>query len=89
MNIVDIFNEKLQREFYSNKDYLKVGGRQEDWDSELEELSNHDANIEKQEISVNDENINNDSSYQHLEAKIFSMKRKDRETTSLIGDFYQ
>lgn len=30
-NILDFFNTKCIREFYTNKDYVRVGGRQEDF----------------------------------------------------------
>ena len=32
-DMLELFNQKYQREFYSNKDYIKVGGRQEDVDN--------------------------------------------------------
>ena len=40
-DLVGLFNKQCHREFYTNKDYIKVGGRKEDFDqSEEEEESN-------------------------------------------------
>ena len=33
-NILDFFNTKCTREFYTNKDYVRVGGRQDDFNGQ-------------------------------------------------------
>ena len=78
-----LFNEKRHREFFTNQDYIKVGGRREEFD-ELEddsEPSEHDQILESGK-SQGDElkRAHSKSSF-----KFFSVKREEGLVTSQIG----
>lgn len=76
-DLVDIFNLKTQREYYTNDDYHRVGGR-DDGDGGDDAASNED--IDKSE-------------FQQPSAKrgqrIFSRKRVENQRTSRLGTFNQ
>ena len=45
-NLLSFFNSESHREFYNNKDYLKMGGRAEDLPDEvLATFDHHDRNV--------------------------------------------
>lgn len=71
LDIIDLFNNKYQREFFTNKDYELFGGNKDEFDSELcpddGGAPNDDANLIRQN-------------------KIFSNKRKDLLITSKLGN---
>ena len=81
-NFVNVFNEMNQREFYSNRDYERVGGIKEELDSDFQ-LSDGETVHDFQEI---------DEDYLRMQSnlkqvKIFSTKRKELLCTSRIGNF--
>lgn len=75
-DLVDIFNCKAQREYYTNDDYHRVGGR-DDGDGADDAASNED--VDRPECQ------------QQLSAKrgqrIFSRKRVENQRTSRLGTF--
>ena len=85
VNIVDMFNKKNQREFYSNADYDRVGGNKEEMDSDF-----CDEDIDEQQRMANMEAFpfadQSRNSYQNNH-KIFSLKRKELLCTSILGDW--
>lgn len=68
----EIFNEKNQREFYSNEDYERVGGRKID-DNDSTPLDTSERHLSE-----------NDATSKC--PKIFSKKRREGQVTSRIGN---
>ena len=54
-NILSFFNEKCHREFYSNRDYIKMGGRKEDFPMAASEID-HEDQEEDNEVDDSDKN---------------------------------
>ena len=78
-SFLSIFNEQSFREFYTNKDYVKVGGRKEDLDlSGMEPADKKEGNPYRvdNDLEISDE---------MMQPKIFSRKRIDLQVTSQIG----
>ena len=92
LDIVDLFNQRNQREFYSNMDYQKVGGNIKDMDSEFLEKYEDKPVFKTQSLPIEDELQANEYSHDLADLsensnhpKIFSSKRKNREMTSQLG----
>ena len=83
-NIVDQFNSLSQREFYTNKDYEKVGGLEGEINSVYDENNEH----------VTSSLSSACQRFQKVEAgyrrsKIFSKKRRDLLRSARIGNYWK
>lgn len=102
-DLLEIFNEENQREYYTNRDYQRVGGRKSDVDgiSLDETLSDAENDVpvdcfeesSQNNVDTQAESLAKDgtglSQPQDKKPKIFSKKRKDGQITSRIGDLLQ
>ena len=85
-DLMDVFNKKNHREFYTNRDYLKMGGRTGDID--VENLHNYNSPNSIPNLPDISDNVSRiESTYKFSEMvetgyKIFSMKRKETMQTS-------
>ena len=83
----EIFNLENQREYYSNRDYQRVGGRKGDLDTTLDLLDDTPSQAADDDEIFNNEAKDNDAQEnRENRPKIFSKKRKEGQVTSRIGD---
>lgn len=89
-----IFDEKLHREFYTNRDYIRVGGRAEDFpgqvdDEEAAVRNSCNLQVEQRQVNTGGSVLNNDhdknNNHNSQMYKFFSVKREQGLVTSQIG----
>ena len=80
-DFVQCFNQLNQREFYTNRDYERVGGTIEELDSDYR-LTESELSADFAEIDEEFQKLQNNMK----QIKIFSIKRKDLLCTSRIGN---
>ena len=76
VDLVELFNQKAQREYYTNADYTALAGREEDFDMD-------DENIEAKMADISQ------ATCKARAPKIFSSKRKEGQVTSRLGNLMQ
>lgn len=84
LDIMELFNSENQREYYSNKDYHRVGGQKN-------QIFNHKED-KSSVTSVSDEEFKQNANFMKEDdkkSKIFSRKRTDGQVTSRIGNLLQ
>ena len=72
-DMLELFNQKAQREYYSNADYTTLAGREDDDELDEEQLDPKMADI-------------SGSGCKAKAPKIFSSKRKEGQVTSRLGN---
>ena len=80
LDLMDLFNKKAQREYYTNGDYLRVGGKSADLNPALRQIVAEDSS---------DEEYDECSEPEKRGPKIFSSKRKEGQVTSRIGSLLE
>ena len=86
LNIMDLFNGRSHREFYTNSDYVKVGGNFDDLDSQLKLSEQNSEMSSSSECADKGNQIVQSNS---KEVKLFSNKRHHLLRTSRIGNYWQ
>ena len=77
LDLMELFNKKAQREYYTNSDYLRVGGKSTDLNPALRQIVADDSSDEEIDDCI--------SEPEKRGPKIFSSKRKDGQVSSRIG----